>query len=220
MQQPTPAQIAHIEAHLDLFHNHAGDDRTPEEYLREYAYKGDIYERLCHDLGLNPIQESTMSQPTDDIDARIQAAVNKAMNLGREVADTVTVAAPESFEDALAAVDATDSEAALAMLNWLLKNKRVQRVGVLDGGNGYLFCYQEPKGSTKAGYKPGATKGDRIVDQAVDKQRESGAEAAERGLCEHCFSAVVNLNGTIVLDDPDNPATKCEASPTGKHSMV
>jgi len=61
MAEPTPEQIAHIEQYLDRFHAHAGNDRTPAEYLHEYAYykDGDIYERLCSDLGIDPIENPT-----------------------------------------------------------------------------------------------------------------------------------------------------------------
>jgi len=48
----------HIEEHLDAFHNHAGDDRSPLDYLNDYWYKweepGEIYVRLCQDLGIKP----------------------------------------------------------------------------------------------------------------------------------------------------------------------
>lgn len=56
MGLPTQWQIDHITEHIDAFNNHTGGDRTPEEYLTEYAYykDGEIYERLCHDLGITP----------------------------------------------------------------------------------------------------------------------------------------------------------------------
>lgn len=107
----------------------------------------------------------------------------------------------QTFEEALAQVDPRDSEAALQMLDWLLTNARLHRLGTLDRG-GYLFAYQEPKGSTKEGYTPGATQGDRIVDKAVEEARASGAAPKGRAtMCKKCFSAVViQEDGTALLD--------------------
>ena len=53
---PLKWQVEHIEENLDAFHDHAGDDVSPAEYLYQYAsYKdGEIYERLCADLGITP----------------------------------------------------------------------------------------------------------------------------------------------------------------------
>lgn len=106
-----------------------------------------------------------------------------------------------TFGDVLDQIDPRDSDAALAMYQWLVDNKRFQRIGILDGG-GYLLHYQEPKGTSKAGYTPGATKGGRMVDAAVEKAKESGAKPADRGMCTKCFSVVVREgDGTVALDD-------------------
>ena len=53
---PLKWQVEHIEEHLDAFHNHAGTDLSVTEYLYTYStYKdGEIYERLCADLGITP----------------------------------------------------------------------------------------------------------------------------------------------------------------------
>lgn len=124
--------------------------------------------------------------------------------------------APQSFPDALAEVDPRDSDAALAMLDWLLRNKRLNRVGVLDGGQGYLFVYQEPKGTSKEGYAPGATQGDRIVDQAVDKQREAGVTPKGKStMCKKCFSAVIVDGEGNVLTDDATASAECSAG--GQH---
>lgn len=149
-----------------------------------------------------------------DIEAFITQKINEVMGASSNATPT---ASPPTFEDALATVDPADSEAALAMLDWLLKTQRLGRVGVLDGGQGYLFVYAEPKGSSKAGYRPGATQGDRIVDEALDKQRASGAEASKLAVCRHCLDVVAERNGVLFLDDPDNPSTSCVNSPDGVH---
>lgn len=131
--------------------------------------------------------------------------------------------APEDLpvDDFLNTVDERDSEAALQMLDWLLETGRLRRVGVLDGGQGYLFVYEEPRGTTKAGYRPGATQGDRIVDAAIEQQRALGAKPVKRGMCPHCFSVVALLDDDkIVLDDDESANETCAASPTGSHDMA
>jgi len=222
----TPAQIDHITQHLDDFHAHAGTDRTVEDYFADHEDKyPDLYERLCHDLRLTPIQEAPMTQ-TPDIQTLIQNEVQRVMaELGPETVQTL--ASPENhyaflgntLEEVLGGVDPRDSDAALAMLDFLLRTQRLHRVGVLDGGQGYLFMYQEPQGSTKQGYRPGATQGDRIVDEAVEAQRAAGSTPAKRGMCPHCFSVVAEVEDKIVLDDETrNPV--CPNSPDGTHDMA
>lgn len=118
-----------------------------------------------------------------------------------------------TFEDILAQIDPRDSNAALAMYQWLVDNKRFQRIGILDGG-GYILHYQEPKGTTKAGYTPGGTTGGRMVDAAVEKAKDAGVKPAHRGLCTKCFSAVVQEDdGTVTLDD-GSANTVCSAGGT------
>ena len=115
-----------------------------------------------------------------------------------------------TFDDVLTQIDPRDSEAALAMFQWLVDNGRLSRIGMLDGG-GYLLHYSEPKGTTKAGYTPGATKGGRMVDAAVAKAKESGATKRQQSMCPKCFSVVTKAaDGTVVLDG-DNPDPTCAA---------
>lgn len=154
------------------------------------------------------IEEDIVTEQPVDIQTLIQQEIAKAAaGLGGGAAP------PQSFEDTLAAVDPADSDAALAMLDFLLKTGRLGRVGVLDGGGGYLFMYQEPKGSTKQGYKPGATQGDRIVDEAVEAQRAAGNAPTKRGMCPNCYSVVKEVEGTLVNEVTNDPI--CPNSMTG-----
>lgn len=155
------------------------------------------------------------SEKQSDLNALIAEQVRQQLG-------TLVQPAPQSFEEALAVVDPADSEAALAMLDFLLKTGRLNRVGVLDGGAGYLFVYQEPKGSTKQGYKPGATQGDRLVDEAVEAQRAAGKKPVKQGMCVHCYSVVsLHSEGVLVLDEPDGTdGATCSNSPDGKHEMA
>lgn len=152
--------------------------------------------------------ESEKVPSMSDLQKMIEAAVQ-----GRGAQQSQT------FEEALSQVDPADSDAALAMLDFLLKTGRLGRVGVLDGGQGYLFMYSEPKGATKQGYKPGATQGDRIVDGALESQRASGngVPASEKGMCPNCLS-VVRKEGDQIVDDETGSA-EC-SSPDGKHAVV
>lgn len=170
-----------------------------------------------------PVRAAVMPHPgapfADQADPPQDAA------LEQRVEDAVTKAlqglmaggiGPASFQEALADVDPADSEAALAMLDFLLKTGRLNRVGVLDGGNGYLFAYVEPKGSTKAGYRPGGTQGDRIVDEALEKQRNSDAPRPTRqGMCPGCMSAVAEISGAIV-----NEAGSSTCTNGGPHGLA
>lgn len=273
MAEPTQAQIDHINQHLDLFHQHAGSDRTPAEYLHEYAYykDGDIYERLCHDLGIEPIKEGgPVTTETNDVE-RAQMMLTLGMNeegnalddqeratlqafidsqqpasasaqapstaqepseqvgapdiqamIQQEVAKMAAGLVPQApagipdVETFLRATDPKDSDAALMMLQWLIDTGRMQNIGTINGG-GYMFHYQEPKGTTKAGYTPGATKGGRMVDQALDEAKAAGAKPRKTGMCDQCWSAVEQQeDGTIVLDD-DTRSSICSAG--GKHTF-
>lgn len=152
--------------------------------------------------------------PTVQIDpAQLAAAMQAALGMD--------AGGPQSFEDALREVDPRDSDTALMMLDWLAQTGRLMRVGTLEGGQGYLYMYGEPKGTTKAGYRPGGTQGDRIVNEAVEHQRQHGVKR-KTGVCSSCFSAVYQQEGddTILLDDPDatNPAV-CLATGAA-HSLV
>lgn len=158
-----------------------------------------------------------------DIEALINQKIAEALGQGGQATQTPVQNQPQTFtfEDVLKQIDPRDSEAALAMLDWLLQNQRLHRVGVLDGGQGYLFVYSEPKGTSKAGYRPGATQGDRIVDAAVEQQRAHGTKR-KTGMCPHCLSAVVQLEGDekIYLDDDQNPTSTCENGPNGLHELA
>jgi hypothetical protein len=160
---------------------------------------------------IEEIEDMTETQP--DLQALIAAQIQE--QLGQ-----LAQQAPQSFEDALNSVDPADSEAALGMLDFLLKTGRLNRVGVLDGGQGYLFMYQEPKGSTKQGYRPGATQGDRIVDEAIDAQRATGRKPIKQGLCPKCMSAVGEISEGTIVDETG--ATECPAAGPqgGLHEMV
>lgn len=138
---------------------------------------------------------------------------------------------PGSFADVLKQIDPRDSDAALAMLDWLETYGRLNQVGTLHGGQGYLYVYKEPKGTSKAGYVPGGTKGGRLVDKAVSEARASGKGPIKRSVCRHCFSAVAEdpEAGVIYREDgvietnPDNMETGsdvCANSPTGEHEMA
>lgn len=92
--------------------------------------------------------------------------------------------------------DPRDSDASLAMFEWLRKHGRLIKVGALDG-TGYLFVYQEPKGTTKEGYTAGAEMGERIVDKVLETQE--GQEPVETSLCSKCLSPVKYRFGEPVV---------------------
>lgn len=133
-----------------------------------------------------------------------------------------------SVAELLSQIDPRDSEAALAMLDWLETYGRLNRVGTLYGGQGYMYVYKEPKGTTKAGYVPGGTQGGRLVDEAVDKARASGAKPKKTGLCTHCLTPVWDDEGVIRKDDPEaegdpdfaEVSATCMNSGDGKHEMA
>lgn len=153
---------------------------TPESLAAEVAAEARVRDEMAQEA-----EEARLTEQAVDIQTLIQAEIAKA--IGSLTQDQPPL---PTFEDVLAQVDPRDSEAALAMLDFLLTTGRLNRVGVLDGGQGYLFVYHEPKGTTKAGYRPGGTQGDRIVDAAVDKARADGKVPAKRGVCGKCVSAI------------------------------
>lgn len=123
---------------------------------------------------------------------------------------------PLTLGDVLNQIDPRDSDAALAMFQWLVDNKRMNRIGMLDGG-GYLLHYSEPKGTTKAGYTPGGTKGGRMVDQALEQTKAAGGKPADRGMCGKCYSVVIKQDdGTVTLDD-DTASASCSSG--GAHDF-
>lgn len=151
---------------------------------------------------MNPPTASHPTAPGPQPGGETDLAALVQQEIARQLGGVGAVgqAVPQSFEDVLNSIDPRDSDAALAMLDWLSKNQRLQVIGNLAGG-GYLFHYQEPKGTTKQGYIPGSTKGGRMVDQAVDQARASGAKARKTGMCDKCWSAVEqHEDGSITLD--------------------
>jgi hypothetical protein len=152
-------------------------------------------------------QEYQTTVTPEALQAMIQQQIAQAQGVTGGPVD------PETF---LRGTDPKDSDTALMLLQWLIDTGRMQNIGTINGG-GYLFHYQEPKGTTKAGYTPGATKGGRMVDQALDQAKESGAKPRKTGMCDQCWSAVEQQeDGTIVLDD-DTKSSICSAG--GKHTF-
>ena len=181
------------------------DDRTTIE-ARVAQLKGDPAGGLKYPTQM---QEETPSGTDPDLAAQVAALTQSvaALAQGQQAPQQYT------FGDILDQIDPRDSDAALAMYQWLVDNKRFQRIGVLDGG-GYILHYQEPKGTSKAGYTPGGTTGGRMVDAAVEKAKESGAKPVNRGMCTKCFSVVVQEDdGTVALDD-GSANTVCSAGGT------
>lgn len=274
MGLPTQWQIDHINEHLDAFHAHAGSDRTPAEYLAEYAYykDGEIYERLCDDLGIEPRQGGHMSQevspevrhrlemqltlgmeedgselspqrraeietqlgpdyhdglaPADEATAEVGTVQDQA-GLPTDVQEFIRqeiakagggpqpAAQPTNLEDVLLAIDPRDSDSALLLFQWLQATGRLNVVATLTGKGGYLLHYQEPKGSSKEGYIPGGTQGGRMVDQALETAKASGAKAKNLGMCDKCWSAVelIEETGAIVLNDETQNAVCPQGGP-------
>lgn len=64
------AQVAHIFCHRDRFKDHAGyvgDRDEISTYLIDYAGEHhDVYQRLCHDLGIEPIAAICHPDPYGD----------------------------------------------------------------------------------------------------------------------------------------------------------
>lgn len=122
----------------------------------------------------------------------------------------------QTVEQFLQGVDPRDSETALALLQYLFDTGRMNVVGTLNGG-GYMMHYSEPKGTSKAGYVPGGTQGGRMVDQAVEQAKASGAKPRKTGLCDKCWSAVEQQDDGIVVSDDDAKNPICSAG--GDHTF-
>lgn len=185
----------------------------------------DNFHHVSEEENMDQNDPTTFTDPmsgisvTDD-SGQLGQAVPQPVNPGKEpvtmdmLQQVLTGLAGQSaaptFEESLAEVDPRDSEAALAMLDWLLRNGRLHKIGVLDGGQGYMFIYQEPKGTSKQGYTPGGTQGDRIVDKAVEQQREAGTAPKGRStMCKKCFSAVVIDGEGKALTDDASASPEC-----------
>jgi len=53
----TRAQLRHLRQHEAAFVKHAGSDLSIEEYFAEFEDEyPDLYERVCRDLGLEPVE--------------------------------------------------------------------------------------------------------------------------------------------------------------------
>lgn len=194
----------------------ASERSTLEEFVAQSGGEvttGDVdgtQGAMSQDYDPSLVQQQDEQQGGLDIQAMVQAEVQRALGTG------VAQAAPTSFEDVLKQIDPRDSDAALAMFNWLSDNGRFGLVGQLNGG-GYLLHYSEPKGTTKAGYTPGATKGGRMVDQAVAQAKEAGAKPRQTGLCDKCWSAVEKLDDGSIVSDDDQKNPVCSAG--GDHTF-
>lgn len=109
----------------------------------------------------------------------------------------------ELFLGLLDAIDPADSDLHLALFQRLQASGRVHKMGTLDQPlAGYIYFYQEPKGTTKEGYTPGATQGGRMVDNAKAKIAESGVQGpVKRGMCSKCMKLVrEEADGSIVTE--------------------
>ncbi len=154
------------------------------------------------------VDQSAIDAATEQILARLQAAGGVAAS-----ASPQATGQPGTISSILSQIDPRDSETHLALLQFLMDNKRIQIIGNLAGG-GYLMHYQEPKGTSMEGYIPGGTKGGRMVDQALEQAKASGATAAKRGMCDKCYSVVIQQDdGSVVTDDSSANAT-CSAGGT------
>lgn len=103
---------------------------------------------------------------------------------------------PVSLESVLRSIDPRDSDAALALWGWLQQNGRIHKMGTIDGV-GYIYAYQEPKGSSREGYTAGGTTGDRIVEEALSSAKAEGVKK-QTGICSACFSVIVQAEGESV----------------------
>lgn len=213
----TVNDLERAELMLSLGMNDEGEALTPEERTEIQAFVDANKSPVSLDLpGDEDFRDGSLTKPAapaaqpvgvPDIQAMIQQAVAQAVGGINPGGGGV----PQSFEDMLSRIDPRDSDASLAMFQWLCDNGRIQMVGTLNGG-GYLLHYQEPKGSSKEGYTPGGTQGGRMVDNAVAKAKESGAKPKQMGMCSKCMSAVERLEDGTVVDDTQNPT--CQAGGT------
>jgi hypothetical protein len=130
-------------------------------------------------------------------------AVEAVMEVLQEVQDQTVV--HQLFLGLLGALDPRDSDVSLAMLQWLQENGRVHKMGTLDQPlSGYIYFYNEPKGTTKEGYTPGGTQGGRMVDKAAEQVKASGVAPAKKGMCPKCMRLVrEEPDGSIVAEIDD-----------------
>jgi hypothetical protein len=131
-------------------------------------------------------------------------AVEAVMEVLQEVNDQTVV--HQLFLGLLGALDPRDSNVSLAMLQWLQENGRVHKMGTLDQPlSGYIYFYNEPKGTTKEGYTPGGTQGGRMVDKAKEQIATSGVPLpGKKGMCPKCMRLVrEEPDGSLVAEIDD-----------------
>lgn len=189
-----------------------GDDtRARLQAIVDNAQPSGHYEHVQVQDGIPPARQSTDSQGEVDIAAALASLQQQVTNLSQGAAPQQQL----TIEDVLSQIDPRDSETALAMFQWLIDNGRLSQIGTLSGG-GYLLHYSEPKGTSKAGYTPGATQGGRMVDAAVQKAKDSGATKRQQSMCPKCFSVVTKDANDVVVLDGDNPDPTCPGG--GSHT--
>lgn len=232
----TPAKKAEIEAKLSVLR---GDPEADEQdqalrsLLGTQAPESPQIKGACPICGFPDAMNGTCSNCGNDFDPADTVQETRQPSEGDRLASIEAqlaalakgqgVAAPQptiTLKDVLDSLDPRDSDAALALFGWLWDNHRFGVVGQLNGG-GYLLHYQEPKGSTQAGYMAGGTQGSRMVDAAVEKTKAAGGRAVKRGLCATCMSAVKEReDGVVVLDDDENQHPEVCPGSTDGHTMV
>lgn len=189
----TPARKAEIEAQIEALKGGEVHNVTTVQETGPYDPPNHARD------GGDPAPHPNSAAPGSPGDLQDQlASIQQQLN---SLAGGAT-AAPTSFDDVLATIDARDSDKALAMFQWLADNGRFSIIGNLNGG-GYMLHYTEPKGTSKEGYTPGATQGGRMVDQAVADAKAKGAKPRKVGLCGKCFSAVEQHDDGTVTGGTD-----------------
>lgn len=172
---------------------------------------------------LNPASAPPPTRKKAHIVSQQQSESTEEM-MRRLIAEQLGGAAPassggDSIDDVLAAIDPRDSDTALKLFHWLRDNARMHKVASLEQG-GYLFLYQEPKGSSNEGYVVGGTQGDRIVDEALEKAQASGGKPL-KGLCKKCFSPIAQVgDGKPEAESPRPGTDPTECSGGGLHEFA
>lgn len=108
----------------------------------------------------------------------------------------------KTLEAVLDVIDTRDSDTHIAVFKWLQERERVVRVGTLNSG--YIYQYQEPKGSSKEGYVLGGTQGDRMVDNALEAVNAAGAQPTKHGVCARCLKVVKQEGGGPIVTAADD----------------
>lgn len=225
----TETKKAELEARLSILR---GDPEADEEDAALRSLRGGVTTELSRHVESDASRQPATPEfrgekpevvsapaPGGGVEADMAEIRRQLAELASGVQQVTTPPPTITLKDVLDNLDPRDSAAALALFNWLWDNKRFGVVGTLNGG-GYLLHYQEPQGTSQAGYIAGGTQGSRVVDAAVETLKESGATPVKRGMCPTCMSAVRELeDGTVVLDDDENPTSVCTGSTSG-HTLV